>query len=355
MNLKKLITSAIAGCVAASCLCVPAFAAESVTITRSDGNVDVVNEGEFYTVPDTPRWADGSFWVCNSNGGFWSKGSTLPYMAVKNTAGGDSLYLAEGTSATSVTVNYVQDGNLVKSDTLAFNDADRTTTVPEGNWSIGAANVASGMTFNQVQSFWYFTEFMAGDTSNGLTLNMTSSTSGTPVDPSDPVVPPVDPGQGGSGAGEGGSGEGGSGSGQGGSGAGTEQGSGSGSAAVTPAPKAPVSEHPEIAEAIANGTWGAEYTTCEACGHHDWTRVGNMYRCDNCGHLISTVKTGANVKGYVAMATEAATKAPASQYKTAAEAQAAADAREAAYAASIKAAQDAVAAREDAYLKSLGL
>ena len=32
--------------------------------------------------------------------------------------------------------------------------------------------------------------------------------------------------------------------------------------------------------AIANGTWGIEYTTCQKCGYHNWTRQGNVYVCD---------------------------------------------------------------------------
>lgn len=105
-------------------------------------------------------------------------------------------------------------------------------------------------------------------------------------------------------------------------------------------------EHSDIAEAIANGTWGEEYTTCPACGYHNWTAGSEGYVCDTCGHIVSTVKTGAGVKGYVAPAASAPL---ADQRMTPAEAQAANDA----YLAAISALQMQVAQREAAYLDAL--
>ena len=103
-------------------------------------------------------------------------------------------------------------------------------------------------------------------------------------------------------------------------------------------------------KAIADGTWGSEYTTCPACGYHNWTRCDNGYRCDTCGYIIDKVKSAANVKGYVAPSTN---DQPSTKYATASQAQAAADRREAAYAAAVKAFQKAIADREAAYLKAL--
>jgi len=37
------------------------------------------------------------------------------------------------------------------------------------------------------------------------------------------------------------------------------------------------------------------YTTCQACGYHNWTETGEGYRCDHCGHLITQLPK-ANVK-----------------------------------------------------------
>lgn len=124
--------------------------------------------------------------------------------------------------------------------------------------------------------------------------------------------------------------------------------------AASAAQAAPAADsHSEIGEAIASGTWGAEYTVCEACGQHNWTACEGGYRCDNCGSVTSSVKTSANVKGFTAPASAAAPAAPV--YASAAEAQAAANQREAAYAASVAAYQKSIAAREAAYLRSLGL
>lgn len=108
---------------------------------------------------------------------------------------------------------------------------------------------------------------------------------------------------------------------------------------------APADDHGEIAQAIADGTWGTEYTTCPACGHHNWTAGKLGYVCDTCGHITAVVKGSAGVKGYTAPAPAAA----ASTARTAAQAEADNDA----YLAAIRALQEQVARREAAYLASL--
>ena len=110
-------------------------------------------------------------------------------------------------------------------------------------------------------------------------------------------------------------------------------------------------------EAKANGTWGIEYTTCQKCGYHNWTRKGNVYVCDTCGNETTTVVSAKGVKGYVGsgaiapVANKAA--APETRYANAKQAQAAADAREAAYAAAVAAFQKQIAANEAAYLAAI--
>ena len=128
-------------------------------------------------------------------------------------------------------------------------------------------------------------------------------------------------------------------------------------------PTAPAGEYTfEMAEwdrihAIADGTWGAEYTTCPNCGFHNWTRKGNVYVCDTCGNETTTVVSAKGVKGYVGsgaiapVANKAA--APETRYANAKQAQAAADAREAAYAAAVAAFQKQIAANEAAYLAAI--
>ena len=114
----------------------------------------------------------------------------------------------------------------------------------------------------------------------------------------------------------------------------------------------------EIDEAIANGTWGIEYTTCQKCGYHNWTRQGNVYVCDTCGNTTTEVVSAKGVKGYVGSGAIAAV-APGKtvdgtpKYATAKEAQAAADKREAAYAAAVAAFQKQIAEQNAAYLASL--
>ena len=110
-------------------------------------------------------------------------------------------------------------------------------------------------------------------------------------------------------------------------------------------------------EAKANGTWGIEYTTCQKCGYHNWTRKGNVYVLDTCGNETTTVVSAKGVKGYVGsgaiapVANKAA--APETRYANAKQAQAAADAREAAYAAAVAAFQKQIAANEAAYLAAI--
>ena len=126
----------------------------------------------------------------------------------------------------------------------------------------------------------------------------------------------------------------------------------------TPAVATRTAQQKEIDEAIANGTWGIEYTTCQKCGYHNWTRQGNVYVCDTCGNETTTVVGPKGVKGYVGSGAIAAVapkaSAPETRYATAAEAQAAADKREAAYAAAVTAFQKQIAAQNAAYLAALG-
>ena len=126
----------------------------------------------------------------------------------------------------------------------------------------------------------------------------------------------------------------------------------------TPAVDTRTAQQKEIDEAIANGTWGIEYTTCQKCGYHNWTRQGNVYVCDTCGNETTTVVGPKGVKGYVGSGAIAAVapkaSAPETRYATAAEAQAAADKREAAYAATVAAFQKQIDAQNAAYLAALG-
>ena len=126
----------------------------------------------------------------------------------------------------------------------------------------------------------------------------------------------------------------------------------------TPAVDTRTAQQKEIDEAIANGTWGIEYTTCQKCGYHNWTRQGNVYVCDTCGYETTTVVGPKGVKGYVGSGAIAAVapkaSAPETRYATAAEAQAAADKREAAYAAAVAAFQKQIDAQNAAYLAALG-
>ena len=52
----------------------------------------------------------------------------------------------------------------------------------------------------------------------------------------------------------------------------------------------------EIAKAIANGTWGQEYTTCKKCGKHDWWKMPDgTFKCKDCGFTTTGVKETSNV------------------------------------------------------------
>ena len=124
----------------------------------------------------------------------------------------------------------------------------------------------------------------------------------------------------------------------------------SAAAAVSTAPvDTRTAQQREIDEAKANGTWGIEYTTCQKCGYHNWTRKGNVYVCDTCGNATTTVVRGSGAIAPVA--NKAA--APETRYANAKQAQAAADAREAAYAAAVAAFQKQIAANEAAYLAAI--
>mgnify|MGYP000099059455 CR=1 FL=1 len=132
----------------------------------------------------------------------------------------------------------------------------------------------------------------------------------------------------------------------------------SAAAAVSTAPvDTRTAQQREIDEAKANGTWGIEYTTCQKCGYHNWTRKGNVYVCDTCGNETTTVVSANGVKGYVGNGASAPiankSAAPETRYATAKQAQDAADAREAAYAAAVVAFQKQIAANEAAYLAAI--
>ena len=98
----------------------------------------------------------------------------------------------------------------------------------------------------------------------------------------------------------------------------------------TPAVDTRTAQQKEIDEAIANGTWGIEYTTCQKCGYHNWTRQGNVYVCDTCGNETTTVVGPKGVKGYVGSGAIAA------------------------YAAAVAAFQKQIDAQNAAYLAALG-
>ncbi len=89
----------------------------------------------------------------------------------------------------------------------------------------------------------------------------------------------------------------------------------------TPVVDTRTEQQKEIDEAIANGTWGIEYTTCQKCGYHNWTRQGNVYVCDTCGNTTTTVVGPKGVKGYVGSGAIAAVapkaSAPETRYATA--------------------------------------
>ena len=100
----------------------------------------------------------------------------------------------------------------------------------------------------------------------------------------------------------------------------------SAAAAVSTAPvDTRTAQQREIDEAKANGTWGIEYTTCQKCGYHNWTRKGNVYVCDTCGNETTTVVSANGVKGYVGNGAIAPiankSAAPETRYATAKQAQ----------------------------------
>lgn len=83
----------------------------------------------------------------------------------------------------------------------------------------------------------------------------------------------------------------------------------------TPAENTPAADNTTTANtttntAAANNTVAAstaaedEWTYCPACGHNHWTATAEGYKCDNCGHIVTTVKSTSGVKGtYVPAAT----------------------------------------------------
>lgn len=326
MSNQKII-KAIAGIAAAgmmaTCLPVAAFAATGDTyhFSFSNGSSQDLAPGGSMTFPASQY--DYGYWITlQGHGGYtynYYPGDTLPYDAVDQwfTADGiTSCYAAEG-NPRSITINYQIDGNtvLTETDTATFPGNVDGQSVEAWTTDSGDTYTASSKSLNHDRLFYFL-----GDDIHDNVLTLKATTASTPDDGKD-----------------------------------DNKGDDKGDGTTTTTPTAPrknveVSEHGEIAAAIANGTWGNEYTVCTGCGYHNWTRKGNVYVCDHCGHEVLTVKGADGVKGY---AGTLAGNEP--QYASTSEAQAAAEKREAAYAASIAALQAQVAAREAAYAASLGI
>lgn len=334
MSNQKII-KAIAGIAAAgmmaTCLPVAAFAATGDTyhFSFSNGSSQDLAPGGSMTFPASQY--DYGYWITlQGHGGYtynYYPGDTLPYDAVDQwfTAYGiTSCYAAEG-NPRSITINYQIDGNtvLTETDTATFPGSVDGQSVEAWTTDSGDTYTASSKSLNHDRLFYFL-----GDDIHDNVLTLKATTASTPDDGKDDnkgddkgdVVAP-------------------------------DKGNGTTTTTpTTPRKNVEVSEHGEIAAAIANGTWGNEYTVCTSCGYHNWTRKGNVYVCDHCGHEVLTVKGADGVKGY---AGTLAGNEP--QYASTSEAQAAAEKREAAYAASIAALQAQVAAREAAYAASLGI
>lgn len=326
MSNQKII-KAIAGIAAAgmmaTCLPVAAFAATGDTyhFSFSNGSSQDLAPGGSMTFPASQY--DYGYWITlQGHGGYtynYYPGDTLPYDAVDQwfTADGiTSCYAAEG-NPRSITINYQIDGNtvLTETDTATFPGSVDGQSVEAWTTDSGDTYTASSKSLNHDRLFYFL-----GDDIHDNVLTLKATSASTPDDGKD-----------------------------------DNKGDDKGNGTTTTTPTAPrknveVSEHGEIAAAIANGTWGNEYTVCTSCGYHNWTRKGNVYVCDHCGHEVLTVKGADGVKGY---AGTLAGNEP--QYASTSEAQAAAEKREAAYAASIAALQAQVAAREAAYAASLGI
>lgn len=376
MSNQKII-KAIAGIAAAgmmaTCLPVAAFAATGDTyhFSFSNGSSQDLAPGGSMTFPASQY--DYGYWITlQGHGGYtynYYPGDTLPYDAVDQwfTADGiTSCYAAEG-NPRSITINYQIDGNtvLTETDTATFPGSVDGQSVEAWTTDSGDTYTASSKSLNHDRLFYFL-----GDDIHDNVLTLKATTASTPDDGKDDnkgddkgdVTNPDDKGDNkGDNTGDSGTttpddkgdvvaldkdntGK-----------DNTSTGSNKGNGTTTTTPTAPrknveVSEHGEIAAAIANGTWGNEYTVCTGCGYHNWTRKGNVYVCDHCGHEVLTVKGADGVKGY---AGTLAGNEP--QYASTSEAQAAAEKREAAYAASIAALQAQVAAREAAYAASLGI
>lgn len=339
MSNQKII-KAIAGIAAAgmmaTCLPVAAFAATGDTyhFSFSNGSSQDLAPGGSMTFPASQY--DYGYWITlQGHGGYtynYYPGDTLPYDAVDQwfTADGiTSCYAAEG-NPRSITINYQIDGStvLTETDTATFPGSIDGQSVEAWTTDSGDTYTASSKSLNHDRLFYYL-----GDDIHDNVLTLKATSASTPDDGKDDnkgddkgdVTNPDD------------------------------NGDNKGNGTTTTTPTAPrknveVSEHGEIAAAIANGTWGNEYTVCTSCGYHNWTRKGNVYVCDHCGHEVLTVKGADGVKGYAG-----ALAGNELQYASTSEAQAAADKREAAYAASIAALQAQVAAREAAYAASLGI
>lgn len=100
-------------------------------------------------------------------------------------------------------------------------------------------------------------------------------------------------------------------------------------------------EHQRIAWLLGD----QKYTTCPACGYHNWTASDEGYVCDTCGYITRSVKGPDGVKGYTAavLAPEVVTQHDVEEARRANDA----------YLAAIRALQQRIAAEQDAYLAAV--
>ena len=326
MSNQKII-KAIAGIAAAgmmaTCLPVAAFAATGDTyhFSFSNGSSQDLAPGGSMTFPASQY--DYGYWITlQGHGGYtynYYPGDTLPYDGVDQwfTAEGiTSCYAAEG-NPRSITINYQIDGNtvLTETDTATFPGSVDGQSVEAWTTDSGDTYTASSKSLNHDRLFYYL-----GDDIHDNVLTLKATSASTPDDGKD-----------------------------------DNKGDNTGdSGTTTPDDKgdvvAPDKDNTGKDNTSTGSNKGNEYTVCTSCGYHNWTRKGNVYVCDHCGHEVLTVKGADGVKGY---AGTLAGNEP--QYASTSEAQAAAEKREAAYAASIAALQAQVAAREAAYAASLGI
>ena len=291
----------------------------------------------YLTVPALP---DGyAYWMCN--GRHFTPGQQLTYDSLDDwmCPGVDldddlghgryiSSYFMPMTGET-VFVHYYTDTTAVKIDAVSVGGSTEVPATADGKKVVEWANadktirIAVPNTVSYDDMFWHCN---VDESDYNLNLYAIFEDDATYTDPTQPAAPAAAPA--------------------------------ASSEDNTPVVDTRTVQQKEIDEAIANGTWGIEYTTCQKCGYHNWTRQGNVYVCDTCGNTTTTVVGPKGVKGYVGSGAIAAVapkaSAPETRYSTAAEAQAAADKREAAYAAAVAAFQKQIDAQNAAYLAALG-